>query len=538
MDTNILNPKALFQKDVRYTIPEFQRSYVWNQEDQWDPLWNDVRNVAEEYLEELERSGSDSVKAEQQTKPHFLGAIVLQQHQQVPTPAKDIEQREVIDGQQRVTTLQLLLDAIQEICEELELKSNATFLSKLVTNDKDLVGDESHHIFKLWPSSIGNDRDAFRHAMDNGLDIDDFEGSRIVEAHEFFRNQARDWLKAKGSQSDRADALATAVTAMLQMVVIDLDASVDPHVIFETLNARGTQLEESELIKNFALSQHHEESNGKGGIWEGLDDAWWHDQVSQGRLNRRRLDMLFNYWLAMRTGLEVSPLRVFKEFRSHASKQGIDAVMKAAKRDLANYRRFETGPRIPEEDQFYYRIGVMQVGVITPVLLLLLSSEHKARIRAFNALESFLVRRMICRQTTKDYNRLTLELASRLSHRRLVQKSGLEEADKIVVNFLKEQTAPSREWTTNETLAASIGSLPLYRLLTRGRLRLVLEGIETQQRSEKKAEQPDVPKNLTIEHLMPVSWEETIGHFRAATIESRLSKTEMASYTRSAISPW
>ena len=55
MDTNILSPKALFQKDVRYTIPEFQRPYVWTQDNQWEPLWNDVRNVAEEYLEELER---------------------------------------------------------------------------------------------------------------------------------------------------------------------------------------------------------------------------------------------------------------------------------------------------------------------------------------------------------------------------------------------------------------------------------------------------------------------------------------------------
>ena len=109
MKTDILTPKELFRKDVHYTIPPFQRPYVWTQDDQWEPLWENVCNVAEDYLEQRD-TGSDSVEAEANTKPHFLGAIVLQQ---VATAARHIEQREVIDGQQRVTTLQLLLDAVQ-----------------------------------------------------------------------------------------------------------------------------------------------------------------------------------------------------------------------------------------------------------------------------------------------------------------------------------------------------------------------------------------------------------------------------------------
>ena len=55
----ILSPKALFQKNVRYVIPTFQRPYVWNQDDQWEPLWDDVRNTAERYLDELDRLGDD-----------------------------------------------------------------------------------------------------------------------------------------------------------------------------------------------------------------------------------------------------------------------------------------------------------------------------------------------------------------------------------------------------------------------------------------------------------------------------------------------
>jgi len=90
--------KELFQRDIHYVIPTFQRPYVWNQEQQWEPLWNDVRNVAERYAEELLVSEDHPAEAEEKTGTHFLGAIVLQQ---IPTPTSEIERREVIDGQQR-----------------------------------------------------------------------------------------------------------------------------------------------------------------------------------------------------------------------------------------------------------------------------------------------------------------------------------------------------------------------------------------------------------------------------------------------------
>ena len=498
MHTDILTPKDLFQKEVRYTIPPFQRPYVWSQDDQWEPLWEDVRNTAENYLEELERSGNDGVEAEQKTSPHFLGAVVLKQ---VPTAAKDIDQREVIDGQQRVTTLQLLLDAIQQICEESDqpyLKRVAKRLAKLVTNDEELIGDDRLHIFKLWPTR--GDREAFRHAMDNGLAVNDFEESLIVQAHEFFQLQVRKWLQdAPGLIEPRIDALEAAATSMLQMVVIDLGSQDDPNLIFETLNARGTPLEQSDLIKNFVLSQ---ERDREGDIWGNLDDGWWRTEVRQGRLFRPRLDMLLNYWLAMRTGSEVSPSRVFDVFRSYVDGQEVHEVMSGVKQDLVNYRDFESARgHSPEEKSFYYHVDVMQAGVVTPVLLLLLSAEAGTRIRAFSALESFLVRRMICRQTTKDYNRLVLELASRL------RESGLDKFDTVTAGFLKEQTAYAREWPGDEAVADALGSSPLYRLLTRGRLRLVLEGVEHRLRSSGKSEQSAVPKNLTMEHLMPVGWD-------------------------------
>ena len=494
MHTEILSPKKLFQKEVRYVIPPFQRPYVWSLDHQWGPLWEDVRNVAESYLEALERSGNDEVKAESETTPHFLGAIVLRQ---VSTATKDLEQREVIDGQQRVTTLQLLLDAIQQVCEGLDqqyAKSAGRRLSKLVTNDKELI-TEGHHVFKLWPTH--SDQQAFRHAMDNGLAVDDFADSLIVQAHEFFQLQIREWLgEVDESTKHKIDALEAASTNMLQIVVIDLDTQEDPNLIFETLNARGTPLEESDLVKNYVLS---------GGqaleLWGNLDDRWWREEVRQGRIRRPRLDMLLNHWLAMRTSTEVASANVFNAFRTYASAQGIGKVMTDVKRDLANYREYDTtrGNNIGAE-LFYHRMSVMEAGVITPVLLLLLSAEQEPRRRALGVLESFLVRRMICRQSTMGFNRLVIELVNQL------HEGGLENVDRTTANFLKDQKAPTRVWPTDEDVSHALISSSIYRLLTRGRLRLILEGVEGWLRSSGKSEDTNVPRNLTIEHLMPMGW--------------------------------
>ena len=77
--------KKILQKKVRYFIPTFQRPYVWNQEKQWEPLWNDVRNLAEEYAEKLAEENGNQANAEAGVGTHFLGAIVLQQE---PTPVE------------------------------------------------------------------------------------------------------------------------------------------------------------------------------------------------------------------------------------------------------------------------------------------------------------------------------------------------------------------------------------------------------------------------------------------------------------------
>lgn len=512
MEAGKHNIKELFQKDVRYIIPTFQRPYVWNQEKQWEPLWDDVRNIAEEYAEQLAEENSHAA-AEEKAGTHFMGAIVLQQE---PTPTAEIDRRNVIDGQQRMTTLQILLDAAQEVLEEEGFNKEAKRLRKLVVNDEDFADGDAR--FKLWPTS--GDQDAFRAAMTNGQGTVDFGRSLIVQAHEFFSIQIREWLHSVEPGDDRdnlADALHNALMGLLVLVVIDLKTGDDAYVIFETLNARGTPLLASDLVKNFILQS----ASAKGydteklheTYWAAFEDDWWREDVQQGRITRPRIDVFLNYWLIARRFEEVASHNVFPLFRDYVTTTLGDGEKNANLTDIVRdirhngqtYRRLEeTSGHTPEEQTFLYRWQTLQAGVITPLLLELFAADagllpQENRVRALRALESFLVRRTVCRMTTKDYNRLTQELLSRLVGK-------VNHADKIIIDFLAGQTADAREWPSDEKVKQAMLDLPLYRLLTRGRMRMILEGVEEKMRTT-KAEEPQVYRGtLTIEHILPQEW--------------------------------
>lgn len=506
MDAGIMALKALFQKDVRYVIPTFQRPYVWNQEDQWEPLWDDVRNTAEQYLEELAKIDGNPALAEERTGAHFMGAVVLQQQ---ANATAELETRHVIDGQQRMTTLQLLLDAAQEVFEQDGHEREAKQLRRLVMNDEDYAETDGDHIFKIWPTLT--DRDAFRSAMDNNLAVEAFADAPIVQAHEFFKLQIRQWLAShQNTLEPHSQALVTTLLGLLQLVVIDLTTQDDANVIFETLNARGTPLLASDLIKNSILHSASESGLDSDSVyqryWEGFDQAWWREDIRQGRIVRPRIDVYLNYWLTMRTAAEVQSADVFSRFRQYASELGppITGLVEDINATASAYKELDSIDDNSARGIFLYRWRVMDAGVTTPVILWLFanarrfSSDHVEK--ALGAIESYLLRRMVCRLTTKGYNRLFLDLLEALT------REPNKPCDEVVTNFFAAQSAESAYWPTDAQMEEAFVSLPLYQLLTRRRLRMVLEGLEDERRSPKTEEAHVTRGSLTIEHVMPQGW--------------------------------
>ena len=103
-----MNPQTrtlaeLFQGDLVYVVPSYQRLYVWNQEDQWAPLWSDVEDIANVLVRDAVSRDTEEVDANS-AKAHFLGAVVLKVSGINPDL---VNHWKVIDGQQRLTTLQI-----------------------------------------------------------------------------------------------------------------------------------------------------------------------------------------------------------------------------------------------------------------------------------------------------------------------------------------------------------------------------------------------------------------------------------------------
>ena len=495
--------QKLFAQQVRYEIAPFQRRYVWEQEKQWEPLWDDAEQLAQSIMEEGE------------TEPHFMGAVVLQQK---PNPAGTLEIRTVIDGRQRLTTLQLLIDAIQEVLEGRKHTGPAKRLASLVENPEEFRDGRPDNAFKVWPTVV--DRDAFRHAMSDDLSVTDYAASRIVRAHNYFKGKTEQWLDRFAGETEEREAAAaldSAVRTALELVVIDLGPADNPHVIFETLNARGTPLLQSDMVKNKILHDANvgaEEENAGSStqrkLWPFDNDEWWGEQVGRGVQRRPRIDLYLNHWLTLHSRRGMRAYDEFRTFERHAnSRRNEGETIRDVAQDMREigdiYRDIEQQRRKDKGiAKFLERRKVMDVGAVTPLLLWLLSADlpEATLANCLKALESYLVRRAVFGYSARGYGKFFVDLISRLD-------AGQEDgADKILLRYLADQnkqTAQATMWPDDSALRERFVTTPLYQWLTRGRLGMLLTGIEEQLRTE-QAETQEAPPKLHIEHIMPQEW--------------------------------
>ncbi|OKH85017.1 hypothetical protein EB75_01860 [Mycobacterium sp. ST-F2] len=500
----------LFEGKEHYEIPPFQRPYVWNEEDQWSPLWDDVLRVAESYIAAKESGTEPAIRQ------HFLGAVVYVTR---PPVTGDVTRHEVIDGQQRMTTLQLLLDAVQQVIEERGHEDLAEALEGLILNKQKAFVDKPER-FKLWPSQA--DRSAFAAAMDPQDRWDG--GHRILDAHKFFRREATRWLTGEpdddgdvppGTEELRVEALTSALQDRLILVAIDLTGHDDAQLIFETLNDRGTPLLKADLIKNwvFRTGEAIGANVEKWSVthWAEFDDSWWREEIPQGRHVKSRIDIFLQYWLTMRTQDEVKAEDIFRIFVSYAgplfkSAGCADGLLTELRQDADSYRTFAQLDAATPEGRFYSRvIETMELAAITPVFLWLLSPNHNVpaqQLRAgLESLESWVIRRTLLRMTTKDVNKFVVAILKSLN-----DISAAEVGEKLR-EYLASQTAETRLWPADLDLRTQLPEAKLYGVIRQGRLRVVLGAVEQHLRAQSAMyEDISLPAGLEIEHVMPRGW--------------------------------
>jgi Protein of unknown function DUF262/Protein of unknown function (DUF1524) len=491
--------RELFQADVRYTVPLYQRPYVWNADQQWQPLWEDIEVILEHRLD-----GGDGAVT------HFLGAIVLEQ--QLHTPGT-IPLYTIIDGQQRLTTLQLVLGAASRVAARAGAAKEAAILDRLTANDE--LTSDGNERFKVWPTNA--DRSAFTAVMVPGgppADREDDPINRIDEAYAFFCTVMGDWLAEAGTDQDRLARVKTlriTLSDLLKLVSITLEPGDNAQIIFETLNARGTPLLALDLVKNAvfhtAARQHLAVDALYHDVWKPeLDQTYWRAERRQGRLNRPRADLFLMHWLGMKLRQVVPATELFTRFRQQIlgtpTPPSADDLVRELCRDARILRSFDDQPAGSVEATFFHRLDALDTSVVLPLVLLLFRDRRisdQRRRRALAVLESWLVRRALMRLSVKNYNQQIPVMLTRVA-------ADPAHADDALVEHLRSGVGQISRWPTDDELTHYLTTRPMYGNVAGPRLVMALAAVEHSLYTA-KVDLPTVPDNLSLEHVMPQCWE-------------------------------
>lgn len=160
MDAKTYPLQEILKPERRYVIPTFQRDYEWTRKGQWELLFDDLATTADRLID-VRTSGEEGSKLktrEQSISPHFLGAIVCAS---LPFATGGVALRSVIDGQQRLTTIQLLVRGLLDVLNETG-SERAKSVRRMLFNPDDVV-ESPDEIYKLWPRR--KDREVWPSAM-------------------------------------------------------------------------------------------------------------------------------------------------------------------------------------------------------------------------------------------------------------------------------------------------------------------------------------------------------------------------------------
>jgi len=526
----------LFRRERQYCVPLFQRPYVWAQAKQWEPLWADVTDRGRAVLDHGQAGRRGAL-----IRNHFLGAIVTRR---LEVFGPHIDAAEVIDGQQRLTTLQILLvafhDYLRNLPEELgmNLSRVASDLGSLTRNSG--VMSAEHEVFKVWPTNA--DRETFRKVV-TAAGPDEVKQRfplvrrkyqrkpdprpRLAEAYLFFHGAVAEFCGEDGDGraaplEQRVHALYEALRRHVLLVHIELQDDDDPQVIFESLNARGEPLLPSDLIRNFVFMRASAQGLDADGLYEKWwkeyderespyndrgEDRFWKQKDRQGRLRRPRLDLFVYHYLQSMVSEEVSIGHLYQTFRDwwddSSEPREIETELERMRRHSDVFADLVMPTGDDRVAHFARRLRVLDTSTVYPVVLFLLVGGRQRvaegeLVGILEDLESYLVRRMVCGLTTKSYNKFFLGLLRKLRDAEHIDRQ-------LVQGHLLDGTGPAVVWPDDTMLERSWLSRPVYRDLKSHRVSMVLKAINADLHSNKQ-ESIAFTGELTVEHVLPVGW--------------------------------
>ncbi|WP_322628542.1 DUF262 domain-containing protein [Halothiobacillus sp.] len=513
MDSRTFTVQQIYQDRRQYRVPFYQRPYVWNRNNQWGRLWEDIQDKAETQIQ-----GGKSV-------PHFMGAVVLEP--QKKAGLLGVERHHIIDGQQRLTTLQYVLKALTHTLRVVQKERMLPLVETCLGNaNPETMENESVERFKVWPTF--RDRDQYELAMTSSSPeelLQRFPASYTqsgklrkiginhppaLEAIVFFHESMLDWINdisSDGDVSSRTEALVSVVLTNLSIVCISLGEDDDAQVIFETLNGHGAELHATDLIRNFIFMRAGTDADDLYNyLWRQFEAPIWSELQSRGRLNRPRLEWFVQTAVQAQTGEEIDIGRLYVEYRrfvdNTAGLHGAGAQLKMLDRFGEHYKKLVTGTGDAPIATFGRRAAAWDASPTHALALRVAVSDlaPKEQTNIFIYIESYLVRRAVCGLSRKNYNKVFSQQLKRLIDSDLTAES--------FRSNLASLTGEASRWPSDEEFRRHWVNGAVYPgRLDAAKLRAVFYHVETVMRSVRTEEPlPLALDVLDIDHIMPQSW--------------------------------
>jgi hypothetical protein len=309
--------RKLMGNGLTYRIPRFQRDYSWG-EDEWDDLWQDILGTV----------------AEGGEPAHYMGYLVLQ--------SSDDKIFDIIDGQQRLTTLSLLVLAALK-----QLKRLISEGRDVERTAKRIEGLRQTYIGYLDPVtlvarsklSLNRNNDNYYQTylvpLADHLPQRGFKASEhnLRKAFEWFDRRLRDYCKGRADPGHDIAQLLDTMSDKLFFTVITVTDELNAYKVFETLNARGVKLSATDLLKNYLFSVLHREGQHEHEL-KTLDDRW---ESIVGRLGAESFpDFLRVHWISRRSFVRQADL--FKTIRSQIpNREDVFSLLSGMEQDMDSY---------------------------------------------------------------------------------------------------------------------------------------------------------------------------------------------------------
>ncbi len=379
--TTLLNFIEDNQKN-QLVIPIYQRLYSWEKE-QCKQLWDDIIKIG----------GSDQIEG------HFIGSILYV----LDGITHSNNVLLIIDGQQRLTTITLLLTALRD-----HLNDEDEFLEKfscqkiqdhyLINSDKD--GDKK---FRLILSE--SDKDTLLYLIDKDRRKPSDPSLKIVENFKLFE----EWV------SKNTDKLETIFKGLekLMIVKIALEKKDDPQLIFESMNSKGIELAQTDLIRNYIVMETEVEKQ------EGFYNKYWRAMEEKFKQNKKLFDRFVRHYLTIKTREIPNIKKVYVALKDYRQKEGIgiEDLLKDLQKYCGYFCRIVFKKEADKDlnKDLNKDLGFLvdlEMDVIYPLLLELYSDYSDGVLskddfrRSIALIESYLCRRAVCGLGTNSLNKV------------------------------------------------------------------------------------------------------------------------------------